>query len=97
MLLAQKAAMALALASLVKSQEQRKALMEQIDAGLSFMTMENQWFAAGSANAIFDAAASEAMRALKRDGWNEATIAQRVKEELRNARVMPTVRGVASA
>lgn len=97
MRLAQKAATVLALASMVKSPARRKALTEQADAGLTFMSMENQGLAAGSANAVFDSAVSEAMWVLKREGWTEAAIAQRVNEELRNAKVVPTVKGRAHA
>lgn len=97
MRLAQKAATVLALASLVKSEKTRRSLTEQADAGLTFMSLENQGLAAGSANAVFDSAVSEGIHALKREGWNAEAIAQRVNEELRNAKVVPTVKGRAFA
>jgi hypothetical protein len=89
MLLAQKVATVLALATLAKSSKTRASLAEQADATLALMA-EGQ---SPLATATIDAAASEGLHALKREGWTSESIARAVERELRNARVVPTVKG----
>lgn len=94
MRLAMKAATVLALASLVKSEKVRKSLTAQADAGLTFMTLDTM---APSATAVFDYAAEQGIAALRHEGWTSDKIADAVTRELRNARIVPTVRSGAVA
>lgn len=94
MRLAQKVATVLALTSIVKSKTTRQSLTEQADAALAFMALEGF---DESANAVLDAAATEAIMVLKLDGWKDDAIADHVRRELNNAKVAPTVKGQAFA
>jgi hypothetical protein len=86
MRLATKAAIVLALASLVKSTRKRASLNDQADGALVFMAREQDTLA----SVVLDCAATEGMRALRVEGWATDQITQRVNAELRNAKVVPT-------